>query len=131
MSGLRYVPIDWIRAEEQAGAWEIVARELGGRVTCIPLPGVKLSVEALANLVEEGGFRILKVEVHDAASPTGGSIHLRRWFRTRTVSIHAALAVSLAVRYGADLWLDEHLFTLATGRGDSLSVDREPGGLVH
>lgn len=132
MSGLRYVPIDWIRAEEQAGAWEIVAQEVGGGVTCIPLPGVQRSVAALADLLEEGGFRLIKAEVHNAEAPKGGTLYLRRWFRTTKLSLHAALAVSLAVKYGADLWLAERLFTSVSEAPEDLLADtRASRGLVH
>ncbi len=110
MSELRFVPIEWVRSEERSDGWEISARDLNGRFTKIPLPGVRQSVLGMAAIIDAAGFVLRKVEIRDVFAADGGLLFLRRRLRTRRVPVQAALAVSLAVRYGADLWLAESVF---------------------
>jgi hypothetical protein len=131
MSSLHFIPTEWIQTDEGTHDPRIVARDKAGRTTTIPIPGAKMSIEAIHGILDLVGWHLDRVEISSILSAQGGTLFLRRWGRTRRLRIHAALAVSLAVRHGAPLWLEERLFTVENFSSVGAAGSPTPPRLVH
>lgn len=135
MMPARYVNVDWVGTAERKGGARLVVRDQDGREASFPRPTTEQSVDAVLAVLRAGKIKLVKVEVRSGLwIGAGARLHCRRWFFfSRTMDVHVWLAVALAERLKAPLYVDDRVFRIESliEEGEGADAPADDGGFIQ